>query len=50
MNQPALRPNPDALRQMADEATDPIVAQALRDLAAEYERIERKRLLHNYSS
>ena len=24
---------------MADEAKDPIVAQALRDLAAEYERI-----------
>ena len=40
MNQQAHRPNPAALRQMADEAPNPIVAQALRDLAAEYERIE----------
>ena len=40
MNQQSHRPNPAALRQMADEAPNPIVAQALRDLAAEYERIE----------
>ena len=40
MNQQAHRSNPAALRRMADEAANPIVAQALRDLAAEYERIE----------
>lgn len=39
MNQQLRRPNPAALRLMADEARDPIIAQALRDLAAEYERI-----------
>ena len=40
MNQQAQRSNPATLRLMADEATDPIIAQALRDLAAEFERIE----------
>lgn len=40
MNQQAQRLNPVALRLMADEAKDPIVAKALRDLAAEYERNE----------
>jgi len=45
VNQQAIRPNPAALRQMADEASDPIIAQALRDLAGEYERIEAKKAL-----
>ena len=45
MNQQAHRPNPAALRRMADEAPNPIVAQALRDLAGEYERIEAKKAL-----
>ena len=43
MNEQAHRPNPAALRQMAAEALNPIVAQALRDLAAEYERIEERK-------
>ena len=40
MNEQAQRPTPVTLRQAANEARNPIVAQALRDLAAEYERIE----------
>ena len=39
MKQETHRPDPARLRSMAEEAKDPIVAQALRDLAAEYERI-----------
>ena len=43
MNEQAQRPTPVALRQAANEARNPIVAQALRDLAAEYERIEARK-------
>ena len=40
MNQQAHRPDPAALRLMAREARNPIIAQALLDLAAEFERAE----------
>jgi len=33
------KPDIDTLRTMAKQARDPIVAQALRDLADEYERL-----------
>lgn len=39
MKQETHRPDAAKLRSMADESKDPIVALALRDLAAEYERI-----------
>lgn len=35
------KPDVDTLRTMARQARDPIVAQALRDLADEYERLPR---------
>ncbi len=35
------RSNPSELKRLADRSRDPVVAQALRDLAAEYERMAR---------
>ena len=35
------RPDPSELKRMADRSRDPVIARALRDLAAEYERMER---------
>ncbi|MEA1072231.1 hypothetical protein SH584_08540 [Sphingomonas sp. LY29] len=39
----APRPDAKTLRSMAEKADDPVIAQALRDLAAEYERMARER-------
>jgi len=41
MNKWNRKPDIATLRSMARQARDPIVAQALRDLADEYERLER---------
>lgn len=36
------RPSPERLREMAGSSNDPIIARALRDLANEYERMNRE--------
>ncbi|MEQ7874202.1 hypothetical protein ABDK56_09395 [Sphingomonas sp. ASV193] len=40
MSQAVPRPNSRALRNMAQTASDPLIKQALLDLAAEYDRTQ----------
>ena len=49
MNAPQSRPNAPRLREMAHTGTDPVVCEALLDLARDCERRDKNAILHKYT-